>query len=146
MHPQRPWWRPRTAWTAALLLGVVAAGLSGSCGKNSFRQGEILYANFCSNCHMPDGSGLGGNIPALAGSQVLAKQPGAVACAVRYGLAASPAADGQAPGQPMPANPKLSDFEIANIINYINHSWGNDFGYVQIGEVRDALEKCLNEK
>jgi mono/diheme cytochrome c family protein len=146
MHPQRLWRRTGTAWTAALFLSAVAAGLSGSCGKNSFRQGEILYANFCSNCHMPDGSGLGGNIPALAGSQVLAKQPGAVACAVRYGLAASPAADGQAPGQPMPANPKLSDFEIANIINYINHSWGNDFGYVQIGEVRDALEKCLNEK
>ena len=46
----------------------------------------------------------------------------------------------------MPANQKLSDFEIANIINFINHSWGNDYGYVQIGEVRAALENCMNEK
>ena len=135
-----------TVWKATLLLFAITAGLSGSCGKKSFRQGEILYANFCSNCHMPDGSGLGGNIPALVGSELVAKQPGAVACAIRYGLAGSPAVNGQAPGQPMPAIPKLSDFEIANIINYINHSWGNDFGYVQIGEVRDALEKCVNEK
>ena len=127
----------------AMLL-VAANALS--CGNNSFSQGEILYSNFCSNCHMPDGSGLEGNIPPLAGADNIKKSPAKVACAIRYGISDSIVVNGKVYQQPMAAIPKLSDFEIANIINYINHSWGNDFGYVQIGEVRAALKKCANEK
>jgi hypothetical protein len=38
--------------------------------------------------------------------------------------------------------PQLSDFEITNVINYINSAWGNDYGYTKITEVQEALETC----
>jgi hypothetical protein len=38
--------------------------------------------------------------------------------------------------------PQLNEFEIANIINYIHHSWGNDLGYFPLEKVRAALETC----
>jgi len=143
---RNPSWKDFRNWIFPLcLVAFVAAGML-SCGNDTFRQGEILYANFCSNCHMPDGSGLKGNIPPLAGSDYVKNDPAGMACVIRYGLADSILVNGKPYGQPMAGIPQLSDFEIANIINYINHSWGNDFGYVQIGEIRKALETCTNEK
>ena len=127
------------------LLLLVLAGWA-SCGDHAFTQGEILYANFCANCHMPDGTGLEGNIPPLAGSDFIKNAPAQMACIIRYGISDTIIVNGRKYGQPMAGIPKLSDFEIANIINYINHSWGNDFGYVQIGEVQEALNQCMNEK
>ena len=38
--------------------------------------------------------------------------------------------------------PQLTDVEIANIINYINHEWGNDNGYTTIKQVQAQLEEC----
>ncbi len=95
---------------------------------------------------MPDGSGLGGNIPPLAGSDYIKNDPVKMACIIRYGISDSIVVNGRKYGQPMEGIQKLSDFEIANIINYINHSWGNQYGFVQIGEVREALNNCTNEK
>ena len=38
--------------------------------------------------------------------------------------------------------PQLKDVEIANIINYINHEWGNNNGYTTIQSVQKQLENC----
>jgi hypothetical protein len=38
--------------------------------------------------------------------------------------------------------PQLTDFEITNVINYINTAWGNDYGYTKITEVQEALKDC----
>jgi hypothetical protein len=54
--------------------------------------------------------------------------------------------NGRRYAQPMPASPKLSDFEITNIINYIRHAWSNDYGYVTLEEVRQALDDCKPER
>lgn len=143
MNPN-PTRRKATAWITLMLLFFLTGWTS--CSNNAFKQGEILYTNFCANCHMSDGSGLGGNIPPLAGSDYVKNAPVNMACIIRYGISDSIIVNGKTYGQPMAGVPALSDFEIANIINYINHSWGNDFGYVQIGEVQKALNNCMNEK
>lgn len=136
--------RKATAWITLMLLFFLTGWTS--CNNNAFTQGEILYTNFCSNCHMSDGSGLVGNIPPLAGADYIKNDPVKMACIIRYGISDSIIVNGKSYGQPMAGIPALSDFEIANIINYINHSWGNNFGYVQIGEVQEALNNCMNEK
>ena len=38
--------------------------------------------------------------------------------------------------------PQLTEFEIANIINYIHHSWENNLEFVKIDEVRATLAAC----
>ena len=72
-----------------LLLGVVltvsALAFTGS-GCRPYKKGEALYKTHCANCHMPDGTGLEGNIPPLAGSDYFLANPVATACNIRYGL------------------------------------------------------------
>jgi mono/diheme cytochrome c family protein len=113
-----------------------------SCDENPYKQGAILYENFCASCHMDDGSGLLGNIPPLAQSDYLVKHQEELACIIRYGQQGEIVVNGKKYNNPMPGIPQLTDFEIANIINYINHAWGNDLGFYQIDEVRANLEQC----
>jgi len=113
-----------------------------SCESKPFRQGEILYLNFCANCHIEDGSGLAGNIPPLAGADFVAQNQGQLACIIRYGMEGSVVVNGITYQNPMAGIPQLSEFEIANIINYINQAWGNDFGYLPLKTIRESLEEC----
>lgn len=112
------------------------------CKGNPYKQGKILYENFCANCHMDDGSGLEGNIPPLAGADYVGTAKAEIACIIRHGQEGVIVVNGISYSAPMPAVPELSDFEITNVINYINHAWGNEFGIVKLSEVRAALEAC----
>ncbi|MCB0558263.1 MAG: cytochrome c [Lewinellaceae bacterium] len=113
-----------------------------NCESQPHRQGEILYQNFCANCHMDDGSGLAGNIPPLAQSDYVRQNQGQLACIIRYGMEGAIVVNGKTYQNPMAGIPQLSEFEIANIVNYINQAWENDYGYLQLKAVREALEKC----
>ncbi len=113
-----------------------------SCRQNPYKQGAILYTNFCESCHMENGEGLRGVIPPLAGSDYLARDPAYTACLIRYGQRDTIVVNGRIYNEVMEPIPQLTDFEIANIINYISHSWGNDLGYTSVGKVREALESC----
>ena len=71
-----------------LLIGSLGIGgyLFQSCQSNPYVHGEILYENFCANCHMEDGTGLIGNIPPLAGADFLKKYASDLPCIIRYGI------------------------------------------------------------
>jgi mono/diheme cytochrome c family protein len=126
-----------------ILLLLVWALLGSSCAERKpFRQGEILYQNFCANCHMDDGTGLKGLIPPLANADYVQADPVRMACIIRYGMAGEVIVNDTTYNQAMPGEPKLSDFEITNIINYINQAWGNDYGYVKFKDVKKALDTC----
>ncbi|MCB0618240.1 MAG: cytochrome c [Saprospiraceae bacterium] len=125
-----------TVWLAPLV------ALMFQCQSNPYQQGEILYANFCANCHGVDGQGLQGLIPPLAAADYLQEKRERLACIIRYGLQDTIEVNGRTYGQVMTGIPELSETEIANIINYIHHAWGNDFGYVPFDEVRRSLTGC----
>lgn len=112
------------------------------CESNRHQQGEILYLNFCASCHMDDGTGLAGNIPPLAQSDYVSQNQGRLACIIRYGMEGEVVVNGKTYQNPMAGIPELSEFEIANIINYINQAWGNDYGYLPMNVIRDSLEGC----
>ncbi len=130
--------------TALALLFFTALGYFFSgCDRQPYRQGAILYNNFCANCHMEDGSGLEGLIPPLAGADYLRERQELIPCIIRYGQKGEIVVNGRTYGQQeMPAVPQLTDFEITNVINYLNHAWGNDYGVVKYETVRQALESC----
>lgn len=110
--------------------------------RKRFWQGEILYNNFCANCHMEDGTGLRGLIPPLANADYFAADPASMACIIRYGMEGEVVVNDTTYNQAMPGVPQLTDFEVANVINYINQAWGNDYGYVKFEEVKRVLEAC----
>ena len=112
------------------------------CEQKPYAHGEILYTNFCVSCHMEDGSGLAGLIPPLAKADYLANNPSLLPCIIRHGLEGEIVVNGKTYNQPMAGIKKLTDAEIANIINYINTSWGNEYPVMPLGEVRRVLEEC----
>ncbi|MCI5080503.1 MAG: cytochrome c [Saprospiraceae bacterium] len=130
----------------SIWFGLIAAAgmivLFDSCRGETYEQGRILYENFCANCHMDDGSGLAGNIPPLAKADWVKQSGAEMACVIRYGMEGEIVVNGRTYNQAMAGIPQLSDFEITNVINYINHSWGNDYGVMTLEEVRSALENC----
>jgi mono/diheme cytochrome c family protein len=61
---------------------------------------------------------------------------------LRYGLHDTITVNGKTYAEQMPANALLLDVDIANILNYVNHSWGNDNPPYSLEEVKRALEGC----
>jgi mono/diheme cytochrome c family protein len=113
-----------------------------SCEVKTYEHGEILYNNFCANCHMEDGTGLVGVIPPLAGADYLGLHPEKLPCIINKGIKGEIIVNGRKYNTEMVGIPRLTEFEITNVINYINTAWGNDFEIVKHMDVRKALEAC----
>lgn len=111
-----------------------------ACGKTERLQGKALYEQHCANCHMSGGEGLRQLIPPLAGADYLRDNPQAVVRGIRYGMEGPMVVNGVTYDQPMPANKELSEFQIVNIVNYINQAWGNDYGTITVEATRKWLE------
>ena len=130
------------SWITLVFVAFYFAFSNLSCQSEPFKQGKILYFNFCANCHMDDGSGLESLYPPLANSDYLKDDPLKMVCIIRHGMEGEISVNGKTYNQAMEGIPQLSEFEIANIINYINQAWGNDLGFVKLGDVRARLEAC----
>ena len=129
-------------------LGAIAAYLKATAAKQTVSNEESskgvpiaasagdAYLSHCASCHQRDGKGIAGAVPALAGNgAVMAKGPEDVIRAVLGGLQAH---DGLAP---MPAlGQTMTDEDIADAVNYVRKSWGNnapdDVGPGAVGDLR----------
>ena len=129
-------------WKLLIPASMLLIGSIWSCQQEPYQQGKVLYTTHCENCHMADGTGLGGNIPPLAGADYLASEQELISCIIRNGQAGQIVVNGVTYDEEMPGVPDLTDFQIANIINYINHAWGNDYGFVKVEDIRTELENC----
>jgi mono/diheme cytochrome c family protein len=86
------------------------------------QHGATVYASYCSGCHQADGKGVTGKFPPLAGNPVvIAPDPANVFNVILAGI---PARGGYGA---MPGFAKqLSDQQIADLVNYLRASWGNN--------------------
>ncbi|MBI5447355.1 MAG: cytochrome c oxidase subunit II [Gammaproteobacteria bacterium] len=110
------------------------------------KQGETLYTTHCAICHKPEGTGMPPAFPALKGS-VIATGP------VKNHIAM--VLNGK-PGTAMQAfKEQLSDEDIAAIVTYERHAWGNDDtprygkeagGTVQAAQVASQRAESTHEK
>lgn len=103
-------------------------------------EGKILYENLCANCHQKDGSGLGKLIPPLFESDYMLEDIGRTARIIKFGQEGEIIVNGQIYNQPMPANPRLTDMEIAQIITYLYNIWGNKEGVIDAKAVGEYLK------
>ncbi len=113
-----------------------------ACQQNTFKEGERLYKTNCANCHMDDGVGLNALIPPLAGSDYLTKHRDRLPCILRHGLTDTIVVNGKRYAENMPGVPALTEAQVANLLNFINNSWGNQNGVFRLDEVKAALAKC----
>ena len=91
---------------------------------------------------MDDGTGLANVIPPLAGADFLALHSQQLPCIIRAGIKGDIIVNGKTYSTEMPGVPQLTEFEVTNVINYINTSWGNNYQIVKHLDVREALNKC----
>ena len=102
-----------------------------------YSNGRKLYKTICANCHMENGQGLGRLIPPLANSVYLLKNRSDLPRTIKYGINGPMIVNNIEFNQPMPANPDLTDLEIAEILTYIGNTWGNEMGGFTLEDVED---------
>ena len=89
------------------------------------KAGEATYKAACVACHQPDGKGLAGAFPPLAGSDYLLKDKARAIATVVHGRTGAITVNGKQFDSVMPPMSQLSDEEIANVLTYVSNSWGN---------------------
>ncbi|MDO1500060.1 cytochrome c [Winogradskyella maritima] len=95
--------------------------------KTSIARGKAVYNDFCVSCHLPNGMGVKRTYPPLAGSDYLQNKQEESIKGIKFGMKGEITVNGQTYNNVM-APMGLADDEVADVMNYINHSWGNDFG------------------
>jgi len=100
-------------------------------------QGRDLYKANCSSCHQADGKGVKKLIPPLANSDFLNENQSRSIQLIKNGALEPIIVNGISYEPTMPAHAHLSNLEVAEIMTYINNSWGNEFGFVDIKMVSE---------
>lgn len=106
-----------------------------------FVAGEQLYKIHCNNCH-ENGQGLAQLIPPLENSDYFASDSSKLICAIKFGLEGSITVNGVEYNQPMPANMKLTNLEIATLTTYIYKEFQNQEKLILPNTVNTILENC----
>ncbi len=110
-----------------------------------FVEGEQLYLKNCANCHQKDGTGLGRVYPPLLNSDFMDDHFDEVACLIKKGRRGALIVNGEVYVQAMPGVPSLTELEIAEITTYIYNSWGHEKGLIEVRQVNQSLQPCLND-
>ncbi|MCF1749943.1 c-type cytochrome [Mariniradius sediminis] len=103
-------------------------------------QGKILYEQHCANCHQKDGSGLGKLIPPIKNSDYFLADKGRTARIIKYGQTGPITVNGIEYNEAMPANPKLTDLEIAQLMTYLYNIWGAKEGVIDASQAGQYLK------
>lgn len=100
-------------------------------------RGRRVFLMACFACHQPNGQGLPGIFPPLAGSDFLkADRERAIRIPLK-GLTGPVEVNGKTYNSIMPPQP-FNDRQVADVLTYIMNSWGNDLGQVSTEEVAKA--------
>ncbi|MBD0832223.1 c-type cytochrome [Aestuariibaculum sediminum] len=108
--------------------------------EESMERGNEIYMDFCINCHLPNGEGVKNVYPPLAKSDFLIKNQDASIKAVKYGMNGETKVNGVVYKNIM-APLGLSDDEVADVMNYINNSWGNAVKKMVTVEAVEKIKK-----
>jgi cytochrome c551 len=102
-------------------------------------EGKALYEANCANCHQNDGTGLGKLIPPIYQSDYFLADVARTAKIIKYGQKGEITVNGVIYNQEMPANPRLTNMEIAQIMTYLYNIWGSEKGVIDATMVERFL-------
>lgn len=124
------------------LITILIVTLSFSC-QNENTEGKKIYDNHCLQCHQEAGKGVGKLIPPIDKDflQVNSSQLG---CIIKHGLNKEITVRGIKYNSNMPENDRLSDFDIVNLLNYMNVEFmdGSQSKF-NIEQLRIDLKECI---
>ncbi|MCC1484957.1 c-type cytochrome [Winogradskyella immobilis] len=108
--------------------------------QESIKRGNDVYADFCITCHLDSGEGVKNTFPPLANSDYLKTNRESSIKGLKYGLKGKITVNGKVYNSYM-APQGLGNDEIADVMNYINHSWGNTYGEIVTEEEVAKIKK-----
>ena len=118
-----------------LIFGLMIIGFTqlSSCHNNNLNiqtaqyavNGQKLYRTHCQNCHGAKGEGLGKLYPPLTDQKYLSENRNKLASIIKHGLSGAIVVNGEKYNQAMPANPTLTDLDIAYILTYVTTHFGD---------------------
>lgn len=89
---------------------------------------------------MEDGSGLGKLIPHLDSSKLTLSDPAKLVCLIRNGLPVN-----RLTGQKMPANPKMNEVEMTNLVNFLGSKYAANPQTVIVTDIKKMLAGCQTD-
>lgn len=92
----------------------------------SISRGKKVYMSNCLSCHMTNGEGIQGAFPPLAKSDYLMADSIRAIQITLYGKIEAIMVNGVKYQSPGHSFSHLSDEQIADVMNYIRNSWGNN--------------------
>ncbi len=107
-----------------------------------YSAGEAIYTGkgICSTCHQLTGEGVAPAFPPLANADYLLADKTRAIKQTIYGSKTPITVNGvEYPGGAMTVV-DLTDQEVADVVNYILNSWGNNGGTVTVDDVKAARE------
>lgn len=93
--------------------------------EKSIARGKEIYNDNCITCHMAKGEGVPEAFPPLAESDYFADSTELAIRAIKFGLQGPIKVNGEEYDNQMPET-GLAPEEIADVMNYILNSWGNE--------------------
>jgi mono/diheme cytochrome c family protein len=103
-------------------------------------EGKALYEANCANCHQSNGMGLGKLIPPIYQSDYFKADIPRTAKIIKHGQKGEITVNGVTYNQEMPANPRLTNIEIAHIMTYLYNIWGSEKGVIDASMVEGFLK------
>ena len=97
--------------------------------EQSIANGEEIYKDFCIQCHLDTGEGVSGVFPPLAKSDFLVNNIEISIRGLKYGMSGPIVVNGEEYDGVM-GDQGLGDDEIADVLNYILNSWGNQYNEI----------------
>lgn len=111
--------------------------------KKSMEAGKAIYNGVCLACHMDSGQGIPNIFPPLAKSDYLMEDTDRAIKNLINGLQGEITVNDKKYNQVMPSS-GLNDEDIANVLNYVMNSWGNEaedmVTKAQVAKVRASLK------
>lgn len=108
--------------------------------EESMKRGSEIYADFCVTCHLEKGEGVANAFPPLALSDFLLENREGSIRGIKYGQQGELVVNGVTYNSVM-APLGLEDKEVADVMNYILHSWGNSSESVVTPKEVAAIKK-----
>jgi nitrite reductase (NO-forming) len=111
--------------------------IAGLTKEMQVEKGKQVFMGLCFACHQPDGKGLPGAFPPLAGSDfLLADQDRAIRIVLK-GLTGPVTVNGTTINSAMPPQEAvLTDAQIADVLTYVYNAWGNKGDAISADKVK----------
>lgn len=109
--------------------------------KESIERGKEVYKKACLACHQPNGEGVPDMNPPLIKTKYVLGDKKKLITIVINGTNEGVVINGETYDNPMPAQPQLTDQQVADVLTYVRNSFGNKASAVTVAEVKKARTK-----